>query len=167
MALDLDLAVIVALGGNLPGRYGSSAEVLRAALAALEWSGLKPVSTSSLWRSSAWPDPSDPDYLNAVAIVETSLPPAEVLALLHRIEQGFGARSAERNGPRVLDLDLIAYGRLVHHGELMLPHPRAAERLFVMGPLAEIAPAWVHPERLASASLLAEGAAVGLDARPT
>lgn len=166
MSWTLDEAVIIALGGNLPGRYPTSADVLRAAFAALDSSGLKPVATSSLWRSSAWPDPSDPDYLNAVAIVETTLPPREVLATLHEIERGFGVRTAERNGPRVLDLDLIAYGRMVRRGDLVLPHPRAAERLFVMGPLAEIAAAWVHPELSTSAAVLARRATVALDATP-
>ena len=71
-----------------------------------------------------------------------------------------------RNAPRTLDLDLIAYGRLAGDFDgLILPHPRAAERLFVMGPLAEIAPDWQHPSGEA-ASNLAQSATVGMDARP-
>lgn len=166
MALDLDQAVIVALGGNLPGRFDSIRHALRAALESLGSRGLKPVLTSSLWRSSAWPDPSRPDYLNAVTIVETALEPEQVLSVLHAIERDFGVRRGERNSPRVLDLDLIACGRLIRNDGIVLPHPRAAERLFVMGPLAEIAPEWIHPELGLSAAELARRARVGADARP-
>jgi len=71
------------------------------------------------------------------------------------------------NAPRTLDLDLIAYGRQVSEGPgLVVPHPRAAERLFVMGPLAEIAPSWRHPLTGRTAAELAASATVGRDARP-
>lgn len=164
---DLDQAVIVALGSNLPGAGMSPAEVLRTALNRLAESGLTPVRTSRWWRSRAWPDPSHPDYLNAVALVEASAGPCEVLGRLKTLERGFGARSAERNAPRVLDLDLIAYGRAVMQTEaLVLPHPRASERRFVMGPLAEIAPGWRHPVSGETAQALAESAAVARDAAP-
>lgn len=165
MGEDLDSAVIVALGSNLPGPLESSAQVLRAALARLAERGLKPVRVSSLWRSRAWPDMQDPDYLNAVTLVETALNPGLALAALHAIEAEFGLRSQTRNAPRVLDLDLIAYGRLAQASEpLILPHPRAAERCFVMGPLAEIAPEWRHPALRETAGRLAEHASIGADA---
>ena len=87
--------------------------------------------------------------------------------MLHAVEAEFGTRAAARNSPRVLDLDLIAHGRVVASGEgLTLPHPRAAERRFVMGPLAEIAPAWRHPESGRTAAALANAAEVGRDAAP-
>ena len=123
------------------------------------------VARSSWWRSAAWPDPSDPAFLNGVVIVRTELDPHALMAALGRIEEVFGRRRDRRNAPRTLDLDLIAYGRLSGDLDgLILPHPRAAERLFVMGPLAEIAPGWEHPAG-GRADVLAAAAAVGKDAR--
>lgn len=161
----LDGAVIVALGANLTGRFSSLESLLEAALEALEPEGLKVVARSSWWRSSAWPDPTGPGYLNGVAIVETGLEAGDVLAALRRVEAAFGRVRGEANAARTLDLDLVAYGRVVGSWEgLELPHPRAAERRFVMGPLAEVAPGWRHPVSGATAEALAAGATVGVDA---
>lgn len=162
-----DEAVVVALGGNLEGALGGSLAMLEAALGRFEAAGLKILSRSSWWRSSAWPDRTQPDYLNAVAIVETALSPDGVLEALHRIEAELGRERRDRNAARTVDLDLIAYGRRVEEGPgLRLPHPRAAERRFVMGPLAEIAPEWRHPVSGRTATELARTAIVGADATP-
>ncbi|MHB8286451.1 MAG: 2-amino-4-hydroxy-6-hydroxymethyldihydropteridine diphosphokinase, partial [Caulobacteraceae bacterium] len=164
-----DDAVIIALGGNLPGAWPSIADVLEAALTELDAVGLKRVARSSLWRSAAWPDPSQPEYLNAVALVETELEPRDVLAALQGLERWFGRVRSAANAARVLDLDLVAYGRLVIEDEvggLILPHPRAAERGFVMGPLAEIAPHWRHPVSGERAADLAKHVTIGTDAAP-
>jgi 2-amino-4-hydroxy-6-hydroxymethyldihydropteridine diphosphokinase len=163
---DLDEAVIVALGCNLPGAYTSREALLEAALDAFPSERLTIVRRSSWWTSAAWPDPSAPDYLNGVAVVETALNPAETLAALHRIEARFGRARGETNAPRTLDLDLIGHGRTATADGLVVPHPRAHERLFVMGPLAEIAPDWVHPTLGETAARLAQTASVGRDARP-
>jgi len=161
----LDQAVIVALGSNLPGAYPSSARLLEAALAGLCSGGLKVVDRSSWWRSRAWPDPSQPDYLNGVALVETTAPPARLLEVLRAIEAQFGRRRDSPNAARTLDLDLIAHGRTISDDDgLVLPHPRAHDRLFVMGPLAEIAPQWRHPLLGTRAANLAAQATVGRDA---
>ena len=147
---------MVALGSNLGGAYGSPLAVLEDALDRLPAAGLKVVRRSSWWRSAAWPDPAAPDYLNGVALVETALSPADTLHALHALEAAFGRERTIRNAPRTLDLDLIAYGRLVSDAPgLRLPHPRAADRLFVMGPLAEIAPAWRDPLTGETAAVLA------------
>jgi len=96
------------------------------------------------------------------------------MALLHRLEAEAGRvrdgpanapRTALKNAPRTLDLDLIAYGeRIIDEGGLVVPHPRAHERAFVMGPLAEIAPEWVHPVLKRTAAALYRSATVGTDA---
>jgi 2-amino-4-hydroxy-6-hydroxymethyldihydropteridine diphosphokinase len=162
-----DDAVVVALGSNLGGGQGSSVAVLEAALGRFEGLGLKILKRSAWWRSHAWPDRSQPDYLNGVAIVETRLNAFDALQALHAIEAEFGRVRHERNAARTLDLDLIAHGRQRLDGPgLRLPHPRAAERRFVMGPLAQIAPAWRHPETGETAAALAERATVGVDAEP-
>jgi 2-amino-4-hydroxy-6-hydroxymethyldihydropteridine diphosphokinase len=162
-----DDAVVVALGGNLTGEFESSKALLAAALEGFASVGLTVLRRSSWWRSASWPDPTRPDYFNAVAIVDTALAPEAMLAALLALEARFGRARGEANAPRTLDLDLIAYGRRVlATGDLILPHPRAAERLFVMGPLAEIAPDWAHPVLGETAAVLAARASVGLDARP-
>ncbi len=159
--------MIVALGSNLKGSYSSLQYLLEAALKALEPEGLNIVARSGWWRSAAWPDPSQPDYLNGVAVVETGLDAAGVMAALQRVEKAFGRTRTAKNAARTLDLDLVAYRRtVIDDGVLAVPHPRAAERRFVMGPLAEIAPGWRHPLNGLTATALAETAKVGKDARP-
>jgi len=162
----LDEIAVVALGCSLPGSYPSREALLEAALAALADEGLTVAARSSWWRSAAWPDPTAPAYLNGVALVETELTAVDLLAALHRIEARFDRVRAEANAPRTLDLDLIAHGRTVTQAGVTVPHPRAHERLFVMGPLAEIAPDWRHPVSGRTAADLAATATIGTDAAP-
>ncbi len=162
-----DKTIIVALGSNLRGAYASLEALLEAALAQFEAAGLHVVARSSWWKSAAWPDPTGPQYRNGVALVETALDPRETLDALRRIERAFGRERGEANAARTLDLDLIAFGRAaIDTPGLMIPHPRAHQRRFVMGPLAEIAPAWRHPTLGATAESLSKSATVGRDAAP-
>ncbi len=162
-----DEAVVIALGGNLKGAHGSVEALLEAALARLPGEGLRLLARSRWWRSAAWPDPAAPPYLNGVALVETDAPPRAVLERLLAVETAFGRVRSQPNAPRTLDLDLIAHGRqVIDAPDLVLPHPRAADRLFVMGPLAEAAPDWIHPVSGRSARDLAGTAQVGRDAAP-
>ena len=162
-----DEAAVVALGGNVAGDYGSSEALLEAALARFAEAGLPILRRSSWWRSAAWPDPSDQEYRNGVVLVEARLSPQALIRTLFMLENEFGRMRSVRNAPRTLDLDLIAHGRIVSDDpELTLPHPRAHERLFVMGPLAQIAPDWRHPVLGRTAAELAASATVGLDAAP-
>ena len=167
MNINLDDAVVVALGSNLPGVFGSSRALLQNALARLPDAGVNVLRASPLWRSASWPDPNEPDYLNAVVLVETDMAPQALMAALHALERDFGRCRESPNSPRTLDLDLSAHGRtVIDAGELVLPYPRAAARRFVMGPLAQIAPAWVHPVTGLTAAELFETADVGMDAAP-
>jgi 2-amino-4-hydroxy-6-hydroxymethyldihydropteridine diphosphokinase len=157
----------VALGSNLAGGFPASEELLEAALAQFPQAGLPVLAKSRWWRSVAWPDPKGHEYRNGVAIVEANGPPQAVLEALFAIERAFGRIRGAPNAPRTLDLDLIAHGReIIDRPGLILPHPRAHERLFVMGPLAEIAPAWHHPVTGKTAAELARDATVGRDATP-
>lgn len=167
LGVDPDDTAVVALGGNVAGDYGSSEALLEAALARFAEAGLPILRRSSWWRSAAWPDPKDQEYRNGVVLVEARLSPRTLIRTLFMLENEFGRKRSARNAPRTLDLDLIAHGRIVSDDpELTLPHPRAHERLFVMGPLAEIAPNWRHPVLGRTAAELAAEATVGLDARP-
>lgn len=163
---DLDRVTVIALGSNLAGAYGSREALLEAALAALPDLGIMVRARSSWWRSAAWPDPIRPEYLNGVALVEMDTAPRILLERLMGLEGAFGRRRDQINADRTLDLDLIACGRIrLDEPGLVLPHPRSAERRFVMGPLAEIAPAWRHPATSETAETLAAQASVGKDAR--
>jgi 2-amino-4-hydroxy-6-hydroxymethyldihydropteridine diphosphokinase len=162
-----DDAVAIALGSNVAGEYRSTRALLEAALARFPSYGMDVIAVSGFWRSEAWPNPSDPPFLNAVAVVDTALDPLRIMQRLHELEAAFGRRRAAENGPRTLDLDLIAFGRaVIDTPALVVPHPRAHLRRFVMGPLAEIRPAWRHPTVGETAADLAAAAPVGLDATP-
>lgn len=143
-----DPAIYIALGSNQAYRRKTSAQTLCFALGALEASGVRVAEASRPWKTPAWPDPGDPPFANACARIETDLDPQALMALLHGLEQSFGRARTVRNAPRTLDLDLIDYRGLVREGgqgDLVLPHPRAHMRAFVLLPLRDIAPRWHHP----------------------
>lgn len=131
-------AVVIAFGANL----GDPVEALRGAAAALAGAGITITSASSLYETEPVGGPEQPRYVNAVAVGETALAPLDVLDALQDIEQTWGRTREVRWGPRTLDLDLISYDDVVMDTErLTLPHPRAAERAFVLVPWAEADPA--------------------------
>lgn len=157
--------ILIGLGANLPSaRFGPPKKTLEAALDELESRGIRVVKRSRWYSSAPLPPSGQPRYLNAVAAVETDLAPAALLDLLHAIERDFGRRRTVRDAAREIDLDLLAYGDLISaHSPPILPHPRLAERAFVLLPLCDIDPAWRHPQLGRSASELAEVAAGGAD----
>jgi len=142
-----DDLVLIGLGANLPSALGPPRTTLAAALDALGREAGPVTRRSRVWRTRPLPDDGQPWYLNQVAAVETGLDPEPLLARLLRIEVEFGRIRGAPNAPRIIDLDLLAHGRLVRPGPIppLLPHPRMAERAFVLLPLAEIAPDWRHP----------------------
>jgi 2-amino-4-hydroxy-6-hydroxymethyldihydropteridine diphosphokinase len=123
----------VGLGSNLGDRAG----LLGSALARLA-----PRRVSRMFETEPWGRPDQPAFLNAVAEVDTELPARDFLDFLHEIERGHGrVRGPDRWGPRSLDLDLLLYGdQRIHTGDLLVPHPRLAERRFVLAGLAELCP---------------------------
>ena len=137
--------IFIALGANIPSVAGPPEATLRAALAALAARGVRILKVSAFRQTMAWPDPADPPYINAVAAIETDLQPVALLGLLHEVETAYGRKRSVANAPRSLDLDLIDFRGRVEQGQLLLPHPRMADRRFVLEPLAEIAPGWTHP----------------------
>jgi 2-amino-4-hydroxy-6-hydroxymethyldihydropteridine diphosphokinase len=117
---------------------------------------IRVLKVSPFYRTPAWPDPSDPPFVNAVALVQTPLGPPGLLQALHGIEAAFGRERSRPNAPRTLDLDLIDYDGRVEDGPPLLPHPRVTARAFVLRPLADVAPGWTHPvTRQSVAALLA------------
>ncbi len=139
--------ILVALGSNQHGPWGNPEEALATALARLDGGGIKLKRASRLIVSAPFGVTDQPAFVNAVAEVETALPPEALLERLHLIERMAGRRRTRHWGPRTLDLDLLDYHGLVRKppARPVLPHPGIAERIFVLAPLAEIAPQWRHP----------------------
>ncbi|WP_415184243.1 2-amino-4-hydroxy-6-hydroxymethyldihydropteridine diphosphokinase [Phaeovulum sp.] len=162
--------VVLALGGNIPSHAGNPSRTLTAALGVLVSHGFRLQAVSRYFRTPSFPAGAGPVYVNACAIVAPpagmALYPDRVLAALHAVEAEFGRIRKDRWAARGLDLDLIAMGGAVlpdahtyaywkslppadqlrrAPAGLILPHPRMAERGFVLIPLADILPAWRHP----------------------
>ena len=132
----------IALGSNI----GDSASILKDALKALDQHPQVRVVSHSSWYRTVPVGPAQDDFLNGCALLETDLAADTLLELLLSTEQDFGRVRLEHWGPRSLDLDLILYGDQVIATERpQVPHPRLAERPFVLTPLAEIAPEWIEP----------------------
>ena len=130
------MRAVVALGANLE----EPRKAIELAIELLKQS-TDVIAISSLYETAPVGGPEQDNYINAVVTLESELPAADLLALLHGIEKSMGRVRDERWGPRVIDLDLIQYGTLLSKSEeLTLPHPRAHERRFVLEPWQEIDP---------------------------
>ena len=140
-----DRMIVIALGANLVSPAGPPVRTIEAALGELARNGVKIEAVSAVYRTPAWPDPSDPPFDNAVTRVGTAYSPPELMDLLHKIESLYGRKRGAKNAPRTLDLDLVDYHGRVEAGPPALPHPRMAERAFVLLPLSDVAPEWRHP----------------------
>ncbi|WP_411832443.1 2-amino-4-hydroxy-6-hydroxymethyldihydropteridine diphosphokinase [Pseudoxanthomonas mexicana] len=134
--------VVAAIG--LGGNVGDAAATLRQAAQALDaLPGTRLLRLSRLYRTPAWGVEDQPDFVNAVALVQTALAPRPLLEALLEVERRFGRdRARERRwGPRTLDLDVLLYGaQVVDEPGLQLPHPRLHLRAFALAPLLEVAP---------------------------
>ena len=137
--------IVIALGANLNSAVGPPAKTFASALGELARNGIRIDAVSALYKTPAWPDPADPQFDNAVAQIETAYSPRELMDILHKIELLYGRTRGAENAPRTLDIDLIDYHGRVEAGPPTLPHPRVAQRGFVLLPLSEIAPDWRHP----------------------
>jgi 2-amino-4-hydroxy-6-hydroxymethyldihydropteridine diphosphokinase len=133
--------VLLGLGANLDdpvARLAEAVELLRHALTV--------EAVSSVYRSEPVGFRDQPDFFNLVVRGRTGLGPAELLRAARRVEDAMGRVRSFRNAPRRIDVDLLAHGETVlDTPDLALPHPRMAERRFVLAPLAEVAPEWRHP----------------------
>jgi 2-amino-4-hydroxy-6-hydroxymethyldihydropteridine diphosphokinase len=138
----------VALGANMPFDGVAGPALLARAVGAMQAAGLSLRALSGVWETEACPQGSgQPDYYNAVAELDgAGLTPQPLYEVLSQIERNFGRERREKWAPRTLDLDIISIdGFAGAFGEIELPHPRMAERAFVLAPLAEVAPDWRHP----------------------
>ena len=158
--------LILALGSNATEIVTDNSRIIRDAVARIKGAGIEIVALSPLYRTPAFPKGAGPDFANACALARVDAAPATVLARLHAIEADMGRLRTQRWGQRVIDLDLLAAGGAVlpdrdtvaqwidlpparqaaeAPDQLILPHPRLHQRAFVLVPLADVAPDWVHP----------------------
>lgn len=158
--------MLVAVGSNMDSAQGSPTETIRAGIMELERVGGVIRSTSRLFSTPAFPVGSGPDYVNGALVVEADWSAQDALERLHAVEAALGRRRVVRWGQRVIDMDLLAVDNTVNPDpasarkwmdlpldqqqktapdQLILPHPRMHERAFVLVPLADVAPDWVHP----------------------
>ena len=145
--------LLLGVGANVAGPWGSPRETLTRALREIERAGVKIVRASNYYSTKPVGDTPQPRYLNAVVLAKSSIAPGALLRLLKQIERRAGRRTARAMASRPLDLDILDYGgrrigrpaRRRERGRLILPHPEMHARAFVLVPLLEVAPAWRHP----------------------
>ena len=156
----------IALGSNLETENMNRLEILNKALEYFPMFSISLVKVSSFWESKSYPNKNQPNFINAVSEVQSILNPHQTLCSLKKIEIILGRKVNSRWGSRVLDLDILASGSLIlpnlrifnrwlkmplqhqiqnQPNQLILPHPRIQDRLFVLKPLSEIDPKWIHP----------------------
>jgi len=161
-----DNIALIALGSNQLSVAGDPKDTVLQAMEIIENSEAEILACSKLYTTYAHPSGSGPDFINAAIKISISQCPEQILNFLHRIETRFGRERLVRWGPRTIDLDLLAvdteirpdvetylhWRRLSENeqarqapSELILPHPRLQDRAFVLVPLADVAPEWVHP----------------------
>lgn len=156
----------IALGSNVEATNVKKIEVINNTLDCFSKFDISLIRVSSFWESKSYPDKTQPNFINAVSEVSANLNPYQFLGVLKEIEIMFGRKKNKRWGNRVLDLDILSSSSLiipnllvlnkwikmpllqqtkVQPGKLILPHPRIQDRLFVLKPLSELSPNWVHP----------------------
>lgn len=138
----------IGLGANLPHpRFGPPKSTLEHVLTLLPDRGLRVLARSPWYESAPVPASDQPWYVNGVVRVATALAPQELLSQLQAIEAELGRQRVERNEARAIDLDIIAFGKMILNGPNppIVPHPRMRERAFVLLPLADLAPDWRDP----------------------
>ncbi len=153
-----DSQTLVGLGGNYSGPWGKPHETIARVIRDLAGGGITVKAVSQAYETAAMGRAGQPNYVNAVALIETAMPPEALLRRLKQIERAAGRRGGSPWGPRTLDIDILDYkGRVLRwRGRspgfaraggrpLVLPHPWIDKRPFVLAPLLDVAPAWRHP----------------------
>jgi 2-amino-4-hydroxy-6-hydroxymethyldihydropteridine diphosphokinase len=163
---------LVAFGGNCPGPWGTPPATIKRALRELGKWGITVKAVSPFYETAAVGRAGQPAYVNAVALIDTHMPPEALLRRLKQIERAAGRRGGSPWGPRTLDIDILDFkGRVKNWGRnrprfaragarpLVLPHPWIEKRPFVLRPLLDVAPDWRHPVTKRTARELWRGVA--------
>ena len=143
---------VIALGSNV----GDTLQNLKEAVRLLQERGVKVTDYARLYQTEPWGYADQQDFLNSAVLCETELSPFALLKVTQSIERDMGRKKLFVNGPRNIDLDILLYeGETVNTEDLVIPHPRIAQRLFVLEPLMDIVPRWQVGELGTVAELLA------------
>ena len=143
--------IFLGLGSNLPSKYGDRFTNINLAISSLEGYGIKVIKKSSFYETPSYPNKENPKFINAVILVETILPPIDLMSVLIFIEEKLERKRGKKNDPRTCDIDIIDYNSQIlnlryNNLELTVPHKELTSRNFILFPLQEISPTWKHPK---------------------
>lgn len=142
--------IILAFGSNLKFKKNFPKDIITFAYQELERNKLRIIKKSSFYETESYPNKNDPKFINSAVAVQTSIDPLNLLKLILKIEKKFGRIRLKKNEPRTLDIDIIDYNGVVQNYNeeqysINLPHSKAQDRLFVLYPILDINPNWIHP----------------------
>jgi 2-amino-4-hydroxy-6-hydroxymethyldihydropteridine diphosphokinase len=143
--------IFLGLGSNLPSKYGDRFTNINLAISSLEGYGIKVIKKSSFYETPSYPNKENPKFINAVILVETILPPIDLMSVLIFIEEKLERKRGKKNDPRTCDIDIIDYNSQIlnlryNNLDLTVPHKELTSRNFILFPLQEISPTWKHPK---------------------
>ena len=134
--------VYIGIGSNLGNRINN----IEKAKYLLEFNGINILKFSSYYETLSWPDPKKPKFINIVIQSNTKKSPQNLLEIFKTIEKNLGRLTGLKNSPRTCDIDIISYKNKIITKKIIIPHKRMSKRNFVLIPLFEIAPNWIHPK---------------------
>ena len=151
--------IFLGLGSNLPSKNGDRFTNINIAISFLEAYGIKVIKKSSFYETPSYPNKKNPKFINAVILVETILPPIDLMSVLIFIEEKLGRKRSKKNDPRTCDIDIIDYNSQIlnlryNNLDLTVPHKKLSTRNFILFPLQEIFPMWKHPKTKENISVL-------------
>ena len=134
--------VYIGIGSNLGNRINN----IEKAKYLLNLNGIDILKSSNYYETLSWPDSSKPKFINIVIMLNTKISPKKFLEISKSIEKKLGRKKNFKNSPRTCDIDIISFKNIITSGDIIIPHKRMPKRNFVLIPLFEIAPDWVHPK---------------------
>ena len=143
--------IFLGLGSNLSSKYGDRFTNINLAISFLEEYRVKVIKKSSFYETFSYPNKENPKFINAVILVETILPPIDLMSVLIFIEEKLERKRGKKNDPRTCDIDIIDYNSQIlnlkyNDLDLTIPHKELTSRNFILFPLQEISPTWKHPK---------------------
>jgi len=143
--------IFLALGSNLPSKYGDRFANINLAISSLESYGIKVIKKSCFYKTPSYPNKENPEFINVVILVETNLSPVDLMSVLTFIEEKLERKRIKKNDPRTCDIDIIDYNSQTlnlkyNNLDFTVPHKELTSRNFVLFPLQEISPMWKHPK---------------------
>ena len=142
--------IYLGIGSNLPSSFGDRFKNINLAVSFLKEKKINLVKKSSFYETFSYPNKENPKFINIVIAAETSLPPKNLMEALISIEENLERKRVKKNDPRTCDIDIIDYNEEIinlklNNFELKIPHQSMSSRNFVLHPLKEICPNWIHP----------------------